>query len=201
MHPGLLCTAVRNLLVTGFSAYSRLPLTADQIQITPSPGKPFAFSGEWFVAVHGNDWSSDNDDTNRGLDYRLGVSVTVTKRTANVPYMKRGTDVYAAAYVGLSAVCLKVIQFTANKTTLFTELAGLDEYKYWTDSENDGENLQGQLYEYLRFLRCDSSAVEVYDDWFSAVNQNVDSDGYGEKVMGHTMTVELGRARCGLIQT
>lgn len=197
MHPGLLCLAVRELLVDHFASYARLPLSNDVIKVMPD-GKPPAYQGDWFIAVYGTDWSAVNDDVNRGLDYYLGVSCTLTRRMPYVPQDKRGPEIYAKDYVGMSAVCLRIIRAVALKTELFVKLQDLDEFQTYSDEENSYASLVGNTYEYLRFQRCDPAPVPVGGDWFSAKNEHL-ADEAGETIMGYTMTVDFGKSRCGVL--
>jgi len=197
MHTGLLCVAVRDLLRDWFKDNPRCPLSSDVIHVTPDE-KPFPYSGDTFIAVYGSTWSPVNDDVNVALDYMLGVTCTLTVRTAYVPNNKLGLEVYAKQYLGMSATCVEIMRAVSQNTTLFSKLAANKEYQYYSTPDDNGFVI-GQLFEYLRYQGTDATPNPVYAEHFTAKNEHLMDDA-GLAIMGYTMSVRFGKARCGIRQ-
>lgn len=193
MHPGMLTTVVRSLLVSWFRDNVRCPISEGCIEVMPD-GRPATYSGDFFIAIYASDWSSVNDDTNVGLDYSMGVTCNITQRTTSVPNWSVGKSSYAKAYNGLSATCLEVIRAVSQKTAIYAELKKLPEYLYY-DNE---DAFIGQMFEFLRFQSADPNPIPVYADHFRAKNEHL-ADEAGESIMGYTMSVTFGKARCGIV--
>ncbi len=189
MHPGYLTIACRELLrdylrSDATTAILDLPFVDEEIQVTPK-GRPPAVMGDKFIGIYASSWEPALVDANVAIDAYLGVSCVLTFRSTVYP-QEQLEELYADVTVGMSAVCLKIMQCLAQNTSLYTELAELTNYStYWT-------------FEFLRWMGTDAEPVEVYEDWFSAKDEHL-LDPMGQSIMGYTMTVRFGQARAGLI--
>lgn len=79
---GVLLRGVRDSLRTALS------LDATGCQVT-ADGRPDPMCGEWFVAVHG---ASTTNSARNHLDERVGLSVTITRRTGFTPQDRIGEE-------------------------------------------------------------------------------------------------------------
>jgi len=189
MHPGYLTIACRELLrdylkAGATTAIIDMPFVDEEIQITPR-GKPPAVMGDKFIGIYANSWEPAVLDSNVAIDAHLGVSCVLSVRSSIYPQEKL-EELYADVSVGMSAVCLKIMQCLAQNTALYTKLGELTDYaSYWT-------------FEYLRWTGTDAEPQEAFEDWFSAKDEHL-LDPAGQGIMGYTMTVRFGNARAGLI--
>src|SRR5262245_27716080 len=69
-------------------------------------GKPPAFSGNHFVAVHAGDWRGVPVE---GLGESFGARVTVTLRTSHVPDEALGEEAWLKEVEGLEAILRQVL--------------------------------------------------------------------------------------------
>jgi len=200
MHPGMLCTVVRTVLRSWFKDNIRCPINLESIEIMPDE-KPTTFSGDTFISIYGSDWSPVTDDVNVAMDYYLGVTCTITRRTTAVPMWQVGPSSYAKAYDGLSATVVEIMRALSHKTSVLQALWQLPEYKFYAGDMTDPirANVIGELFEFLRFQGADANPQPVFADHFRAKNEHLAAEA-GESIMGYTMSVTFGKARCGIFQ-
>lgn len=192
MHIGYLTIAVRDMLRDYFVSdfFPDDPFTELEIEVMPD-GKPPPDCGKKFLAVYGADWSPAITDNNIALDAYLGVNVTLTYRSPQIPPRGQGSHVYAQVQKGMAAICYHIMKYipmqSADITTvpLYNYLAAQEDYVL-------------SFTEYLRWMGTDAAPVPVFEDWFSAKNEHL-MDPLGLDVMGYTMTVRFGQARAQFI--
>lgn len=83
-----------------------LGLTQDAVEVMLD-GMPPPWCGEQFIAVHPGEWFGQSDDDD--LDERVGISVTVTRRSPYAPQDEQGVEVWSRAQDGLDVTLRKVV--------------------------------------------------------------------------------------------
>lgn len=185
-----LLLAARNALRKALNDdnYPQNPFLSTEIEISPD-GKPFPACGNKFIGITGTSFEPAEPDNNVSIDAYLGFTCVLTYRTAVYPQKKLWLA-YADFQHGMSAVCWRIMTTLAamgretDSVSIFTELALLDGY------------VAGTIFEYPRWFGTDPEPIAQDAEWFSAFNQNV-NDVNGQGVMGYTMSVRFGNARCG----
>lgn len=189
MHIGYLTLACRDILRDylrgdASTAIPDLAFVDEEIQVTPQ-GRPPAVAGDKFIGIYGTSWEPAVVDSNVAIDAYMGVACVLTIRSSIYPQEKL-EELYADVTVGMSAVCVAIMQALAQNPNIYTYLSNYVNYKsYWT-------------FEYLRWLGTDAEPFQVGDDWFSAKDEHL-SDPMGQSIMGYTMSVRFGQARAGMI--
>lgn len=161
---------------------SILSLTSSNVAVRPT-GKPPAFAGETFWAIHPGEF--DNDlDTGRRDTY--DVRITLTRKSGSYPDDRRGDELVVDPTDGMYYDAERLIAALHMDYTVLDFVGGTYGAGNWTGGKSYslGTSVNGFV-EPLRFRMC-SEPQEVGSSWFHSED--------GEEVSGYVMLIVFGGA-------
>lgn len=164
------------LIATEGWLQEQLQLDAASCSVRPD-GRPKPECGDIFVAIHGADKSpGPSNDQDVGVDITVGLTVTVTYRTAYINDNELD-QVYAKQSLAIEALCDRII-------TLIHKQYGL------MGAANNLISGTTQLFiEPLRWLGGDAEPTKVGNEWFNPTAP--EQGGW----VGMVMSNRFGQAR------